>query len=680
MHYLNPRSTWKISTFLVLLLLTAASALMSGCTDNTSKINASSSTTTPTTATSLQISATNDSVPSDNTASTTLTVTALDANNAAMPNITVQLSTDTGLLSTGTVTTDATGMATFTFSSGTASLANRTATITANAGATIQKQILILGSTLSLFSASGSSIPNNGASPVILTFIAKNAQGTPLVGTAYTATWATTDTGMVTLTPTSGVTDTNGKFTISVAGSAVGTATITATAAGSTASATVTISLAAGTFSIDQATVTPTSGSPTVTLSPSEVAMYTSDTMTVEVTDPNSSSTVTFITTSGNWNNVAGQTSLDVAVGNCGANLACATLYSPPAGTASIQVLDKNNTSLNDTMTASVTAKVPYSITLQATPTQVKKSTGSSSLIATVLDATGAPVGNAPVAFSLSNTTGGGESVSPVLAYTAAIAGNNLSLGQASATFSAGSLSSNASGVQVRATVLGTAVATEANLPSPVDATPSGNDAAIVIGGTAGSIAFGTSTKITELNSTTYQYPMSVQVSDVNGNPAPAGTTVTLSLWPIAWSTESIPCTADFTDASGNVSGGGDTATAGTFYNEDTNENLNLDTGEDGKRKYFFGTYADTTGTKDGQITPVNSAAGTLPSTVSTDANGLANFSLIYLKSSAIWTWVRIRASTVVQGTETLSQTIIELPALQSDVSPICYLSSPYRF
>ena len=668
MQNLNPGLKKILSRFSVMFLLAAMLAMLDGCSDATTSSSSSTSAAALTIATSLQLSATISSVPSDNTASTTITVTALSAANAALPNIVVTLSTDTGVLSSPTVTTDNTGTATFTFSSGTASLANRTATITATAGATAQIPIQILGSTLSLFSATGSSVPSDGTAPVTVTFIAKNAQGTPLVGTAYTASWASTNGGVVALSPTSGVTDSNGKFSISVTGSAVGTATINATAAGSTASATITISLAAGTFAISQTTTNP-GGTNIITLNPTTVPMYTTDTLQVMVAAPLPTASVDFITTSGNWNNVANQTSLNVAVGNCGAGLACATLYSPPAGTTNVQVQDPANTTLTDSLTVSVTAKTPYAITLQASPTLVKKGTGVASLIATVVDASGAPVGNAPVAFSMSNTTGGGESVSPVLAYTAAIAGGGVSLGQAVATFTAGSLSSTAAGVQIRATVLGTAVATEANLPTPVDVTPSGNDAAVVVGGTAGSIAFGIATKIVELNTSTYQLPMSVLVSDVNGNPV-VGQTVTLSAWPIAWATGTqAPCTVDT-----------DTATTGTFYNEDLNENLIMDASEDGYRKY---TATGTTvggGTIDGSLTPVNSAAGALPSSVVTDVNGVATFNLTYLKTSAIWTWDRIRASAVVQGSEAVSQTIFELPALRSDVTPICLLQSPYNF
>ena len=64
-------------------------------------------------------------------------------------------------------------------------------------------------------------------------------------------------------------------------------------------------------------------------------------------------------------------------------------------------------------------------------------------------------------------------------------------------------------------------------------------------------------------------------------------------------------------------------------------------------------------------------------------ANGVANFNLTYLKTSAKYTVDRIRATTVVQGTESASQIIFRLPAAVADVGTTpttCKLSSPYNY
>ena len=144
---------------------------------------------------------------------------------------------------------------------------------------------------------------------------------------------------------------------------------------------------------------------------------------------------------------------------------------------------------------------------------------------------------------------------------------------------------------------------------------------------------------------------------------------VSLSAWPIAFNVGGTNC-------NGTTYPGA----AGTFYyNEDVNENLTLDPGEDGVRKNYI-TGVTTTGTADGQLTPANSAAGTLPATVTTGTNGVATFTLTYTKSSAFWIIDRIRARTLVQGTETLGQTKFVLPALMTDATTCLLSPSPYVY
>jgi len=137
---------------------------------------------------------------------------------------------------------------------------------------------------------------------------------------------------------------------------------------------------------------------------------------------------------------------------------------------------------------------------------------------------------------------------------------------------------------------------------------------------------------------------MSVLVADSNGNPM-KNTTVNLKLWPIGYAT------------------GTDVETiTGTYLNEDVNRNIIMDTGE------------DLNG--DGQLTPPSSAAGSLPSTVTTDDNGVANFNLVYLKASAAYIAVEITASTLVLGTETQSVTKFWLNWAENDTEHLG--ASPY--
>lgn len=572
------------------------------------------------------------------------------------------------------MTTDAAGQATFTFSSGTIDKANRTATITASAGVTTQIPIQITGSTLTV-TASGNTVPNSGASPVTVTFTAKDAGGNLVPGAAISVT--SSGTGSVTITPVTSpanTTDANGQYVVTVAGGATaGTATITGTSLGTSVATQVTVSASVATFAISQ-TVLTTGGVPqAAVLNPTSVAMKTGDSLAVTVTAPAPTTSVTFATSIGTW--TGGTTVLTVPVAG---GTATASLTTTAAGLATVQVIDANtnNPIVNDAIVVSMTATTPNAITLQASPSVLSKSTGTttsvSTLLATVTDSTGQPVGGVPVAFSILNPTGGAEIISPVIAYTASTQTASLGLGQATATFTAGSAATSANGSQIRASVLGTAVATE---PAGTNLTASGNDASIVIGGLAGSVAFGQATVITEgVNKTTYIYAMSVMVADANGNPAPAGTPVNLSLRPVAWSTGS-GCVVD-----------ADTATTGTFLNEDANENLTLDTStvppEDGARIYYAtGLAAAGTGTVDARITPPNSYSGTIPATVYTNASGVATFDLEYPKSSALWIIDRIRASTTVQGSDAVGELQFRLGGLLGDMTPVCLLPpSPFVF
>lgn len=645
----------KLITVLIVMLLAGC-----GGGDDAFKAPGTTANTAPATASiaSLQLSASPTTVKTDNSTSTTITVTALNSANAAVPEAVVTMSTNSGVLGAATVTTDTAGKATLTFSSGSSNKDNRTATITATAGgATSQLPLQVVGSTVTVSPTSGS-LPDNGTSPIALTVTVKDAGGNPVTGTAVTLN--NTGTGSATFTPPSGTTDANGQLSATVTGAGAGTATVTAAAVGATAAASFTVSPTGATFAIDQQTL---NGS--VIANNNITAMKIGDTLAIQVNAPSPATSVVFATTIGVWNGTGSVVTVPVSAGK-----ATAILTTTQAGSANVQVYNQSSPSISDTLTVTMTAATASSITLQASPSVVQKSvgttTGSSTLIATVRDAAGFPVGDAPVAFEIRNPTGSGETVSPVVVLTAATTAGGLSLGEARTTFTSGSSASDSGGIQVRASVVGTAVATEA---AGVNLTPSGNDAAIIVGGTATSIAFGQATVLqVSGNGTAYILPMSVLVADANGNPAPQGTVVSLSVWPIAWSTGG-GCAVD-----------ADTATTGTFFNEDVNENVILGPGEDGTRRYAA-SGATVVGTSDGMITPPNSAAGTLPATVTTDASGVANFNLTYGKPSALWIVDRIRARTMVQGSEAIGEIVFRLAGLEADITPVCRLpDSPYFF
>jgi hypothetical protein len=64
---------------------------------------------------------------------------------------------------------------------------------------------------------------------------------------------------------------------------------------------------------------------------------------------------------------------------------------------------------------------------------------------------------------------------------------------------------------------------------------------------------------------------------------------------------------------------------------------------------------------------------------VTTDANGLANFTLTYAKQYSVWIKDEIKASTTVLGTETTSILPLPLPYLKADGDGCHLFSSPFN-
>lgn len=663
-------------TLLYIILSLLCLAILYGCGTGADSPAPAPPTPTPAgpVAATINLSATPTTVKSDGSTNTTITVNALNTANVALSGIKVVMSADTGVLtgvdSDGSVTTNATTPVTVTFSSP-GNRVNRTATITGTSGAvSAQIPIQIVGSTVTLES-SATSLPNDGASTIDLTVTAKDAGGTVVPNTPVTLTQS--GNGGVTITPAAGTTNNLGIFTATVKGASAGAVTLTTTALGAAAAKDITVTAVGANFAIDQQLLNNVDIG--ANLNPIAMKIGNPNQLNLRVNVPNGG-TVTFATTIGVWDGGTKNTVTKTIVGPGKLN---ATLTTTQSGVASVQIYE-NSSGSQDTRTVAMSSGAdPYRIILQAAPTSVPvrvgATVGSSTLTATVYDnAPGNPnpIGGAPVLFSiLTTTSGGGETVSPVVVSTATTPSGGLGLGQASASFTSGSMPSGADGIQIRASVVGTAVETR----DPKDLSglnPSGPDATINIGGVAGSISFGQATVISELNAATYSWPMSVLVADSAGT-AVANTDVSLSVWPIAWSTgEAAACAFD----ADNLLLG-----QGTFWNEDLNENLFLDPGEDGYRQFYIldKNKGTVSGKIDGVLTPVNSASGTVPSKVTTNADGAATFNLNYPKQSAIWTVVRLRATTKVQGSETRSELILRLAATISDVNP-CKLDAPYKF
>lgn len=603
----------------------------------------------------LSLSTTQITVNSDNSNSATITATVLDSSNAAMEAVTVNFSSTGGQLSTASAVTNALGQAQILFSSGSLDPSNKTVTITAAVGAaTSTIPIQVTGSTVAYTILPTTLNIGQSSDNATVTVVATNAGGVPVAGT--TVALGMTGTGTATLTSASGTTLADGTFTTTITATATATAgvvTLTAFALGASASQDYTVAGAGSAFQITAPVTNPTS-----------IAINAS--LPVDVDATTVATNVVFVTSHGTWG-ATGSNIITVA----GGGTATANISATTGGTASIMVFDEADTSISDSMTVYVTNSVVSgtdTIAVSATPTTVPISSGgilyTSAIIAVVEDEFNQPVSNAAVVFNLSNVTGGGESINPPFALTGLD-------GVATTTFTSGSLGTDSGGIDLTATLYDAANAFVADDTIP-----------LVMNSLPGSVVIGTSTAIaSDPTDTFYILPMAVQVANSAGGPV-AGAVVTLRVWPKSF----------ITGQMGNVPTCGP-APSGTFPNEDINRSLVLDAGEDlfydeavegdlnldGDTNDFYGYDENIDGIDhngdtdtvdqlgDGLITPHNSAGGTVPQTVTTDANGIATFELTYLKSYSRWIEDEITATTTVTGTETAGTLTMVLGYAETD-------------
>jgi hypothetical protein len=574
-------------------------------------------------------------VQSDGSDSATISVLALDSSNAAVAGVVVDFSTTAGFMSASSAATDATGLATISFSAGIADPTNQTVTITATSGSAtpVSIPVVVAGSSVSI-TATRDNLVIGGADTSTLTVTAVNSAGTGVNDVPVTISIDSTySTGLATLSaPGGGTTDPQGQWSVDLTGTSPGTVRVVATALNATTYYDFLVENVAGSLLI----TSPVSGATTAI----NIAATVSIAVPASVTD------ITLVSSLGTWGSSG--TSTATWSGLSGPVTVNDTLTSASVGTASINVADTNNAAVNDNILlyfVNQTVDANSVVSLQASPTSILPSTAtdssSTAIEANVYDASSTPntnIAGARVTFTLSNTTGSGEYVYPPVAYTDAF-------GVARTTLYAGTQSTTGNGL----TVTGSLDAIK-TAPSVVTSSVS-----IIVGGTAGSISIGVGTKVATIGSTGYSLPISLQVSDANGS-AMANTVVNLSLWPQSYALGFWACTPEPGIWRETI-----------LANEDIDRDLNLDLSPSSE---------DRSG--DGYLTPANSSGGTVPTTVTTDANGIATFNLSYLKVNAGFVYDILTATTLVQGTETLATTRFWLPALESDVTG-CYLGeSPF--
>ncbi|MFO8084176.1 MAG: Ig-like domain-containing protein [Desulfobacterales bacterium] len=598
----------------------------------------------------LGLSLSQTTVKSDNSNSTEITASVLDANRAPIEDITVAFQTIAegslsggGQISSSTASTDENGDAVIEFRSGTVDKKNQTVTIEAWIPAFPEQDgirklipVQVVGSSVSLSAEKSNLVidpANSDRASTQVTITVRDAGGSPINDAQVDVEVEEGAKGDVIILPSSGRTNVHGNFVATVTGAASGTVSVLAMSMGAQASQVFSVGKVGETFGIE----TPMDDTVRITTQEClEIKVRAPNTQQVRLATSLGAFVDSGCCTCGKESEFcdyrpgcgSGQKTL---VANVDVN-AMATVYlrSENPGIANIEVMDITNPAIKDTLTVAVveTVDMATQLSLQASATVVAPSSGTTqntvALTVMVRNAGDQPVSGAPVAFSLLNPTGGGERVSPVIVFTD-------ESGKATSTFTSGSLNSGSSGVTVKAEMIRNAGETEIS-----------DTVAIIIGGTAASIEFGRGTTVESIsNDTMYSLPMSLIVTDSNGNPI-SGAVVTLGAWPNRYATGywegTDECFIVYT---------------GWHENEDINRNLILDPEEDKN--------------EDGQLTPPSSSAGTLPSRVTTGENGSIEFLLIYPKISAGWIEAEISASTTVLGSETKSAKTFVLPWLDGE-------------
>lgn len=339
------------------------------------------------------------------------------------------------------------------------------------------------------------------------------------------------------------------------------------------------------------------------------------------------------------------------------------------AGGAVISAVE-DATGVTTSVTVQFTSTTPAQVSLQGAPTGVPVN-GSSVVTATVRDAFNNLVTGARVNFTLNDPTGGSLSASTGLTSVQ---------GVISTTYSATQTPSAKDGVTVTANVLNSS-----------NAVVDSDNVLLTVGGTALRVTLGTGKTVNLLGTVSYSLPYQVQVTDSAGNPPPSGTIVSLKIdtlsylrgdlahngvvWtyddfidPANWQTSlQVPVPAQFgcvnEDANRN----------GILDDEDTVvRNGMLDGGEDANGNGSLDSEDNTLvgvnpGNGNGFLEPGNAAS--VPSSVTLDATGIEEFNVSYAQDRALWSYVRLSATTTVSGTASSTFQDFILPGRAEDYS-----------
>ena len=569
---------------------------------------------------SLTVNTDAPQIPSDGTKSANIAAVLRDANNVALPGITVIFAADSGVLTVTQAVTDSTGLAKATLNAG-ADPTNRTITVTASAGSATPATlpVTVTGTTLTL--SGPTNLVQNASGSYVATLTNSSGQGIP--GRTVTVS----STAGNTLSGTTLTTDGSGRAAFSMTGVNGGTDTLSATALGLLSSLPVSVSTQS--FLI----TSPADGT--------KVNLGTSQTVTVTWKNNGvavANQPVTFSATRGTlvpntpvMTDANGVASVSISSVGAGPSIVAATAASVAAQIG----LD-------------FVATVPSQISLQATPASVAVQ-GSSTLTALVRDAQNNLVEGATVDFVISSDPTNGS-----LSVSSAPTDNQ---GRAQAVYTAGNSTSGANGVTITATVHGTAISSTTQLS---------------VGGQTVFLSLGTGNKIDDTQGAAiYVITYAVFAVDAQGI-ALANVPITLKLLPVAYGKGVLGCGMGaqyWSPVYSTAATDPDAIDGQLCKNEDTDYTGNIDSlGLDGSgnpvKDYNL----------DGKLWPGNIAVVS-PGNGNTDASGKLTVTITYPRDHSYWVEVQLVATTGTQGSENTATSKFILRGTTTDYS--CSIGPP---
>jgi len=544
--------------------------------------------------------------------SAVITVVVKKAGSVVLPDAPVTLVASSGSLAVASSTTNDSGVVTATLTPGSSvtEKANRTITVTATSGSVSSSvSVQVTGTTLAYSGATSFSV---GSTPKNLQVLLRDAKGAAISNATVSVSASQLSNPFATTTVT---TDGNGVATFSYTPTNAGTDALIFSALGATMTTSLSVS------GEDFVFVTPPANQ--------LITVGASQTVTVRYRlsgIAQSGKTVSFATT-------GGVLTPGSAVTNASGE-ATVAISSTFAGAASVSATIADVGTI--TLPVAFVAVNPAKLVLQVSPSAIGvNAAGSTAQQATVLarvtDAQGNPVANRVVDFTRTADPSGGN-------LSAASASTDAN-GEASVKYISGTQATSSGGVQLSATVAGTAPAVTGT-------------ASLTVSEKALFIALGTGNEIQNLNTTTYRKEWTVYVTDSNGVAVP-GVNLTLRLLPAWYGKGSLVFNADAS-----------TWTT-TNYTGATSTTTEL---PDGQRLWCPNEDADVDGVLDaspvdedangnGTLEPGNVIALAAGSgSVTTDANGRATIYIDYAESYVPWVNVTLRATAVVSGTESTKE------------------------